>query len=165
MRTADVEITPHVEAIRAALEAAGGDDDATAAIVDRLSQAVAPTVHLELLDLLSQVAMDVSSQLPSGRVDLQLAGRDAVLVFNDDSPAPDSTSVGSTPVAADDESGAARLTLRMPEVLKVAAERAAAAEGLSTNAWLVAAAKRAVDPGRSRQRGSTGHRLSGYTQA
>jgi hypothetical protein len=33
----------------------------------------------------------------------------------------------------------ARITLRLPEQLKEAVERAAAAEGISTNAWLVRA--------------------------
>jgi hypothetical protein len=155
-----MEITPHVEAIRAALEAVAGDDEASAAVADRLSHAVAPAVQLQLLDLLGQVALEVTSQLPSGRVDLQLAGRDALLVFTDSSPA------ASSAAAPDDDSGTARLTLRMSDALKAAVEQTAAQEGLSTNAWLVNAAKRALEPAPSRRRGpGPGNRLSGYTQA
>ena len=125
----------------------------------RLSQAIAPAVQLQLLDMLGQVALEVSSQLPSGRLDLQLAGRDAVLVFRDDA----GTTTPGTDV--DDDSGTARLTLRMSDTLKGSVEQAAAHEGLSTNAWLVGAAKRALEPGPPRRRRpAVGSRLTGYTQ-
>lgn len=154
-----MDTRPHVEAIRAALEAVAGDDDTSTAVAARLSEAIAPAVQLQLLDLLGQVALEVSSQLPSGRVDLQLAGRDAVLVFRDDAgPA--------SPPGGDEDSGTARLTLRMSDTLKGAVEQAAAGEGLSTNAWLVAAAKRALEPGPARhRRPAVGNRLTGFTQA
>lgn len=157
-----MEITPHVEAIRAALEAVAGDDDTTAVVAERLSAAVAPAIQLQLLDVLGQVALEVSSQLPAGRLDLQLAGRDAVLVYRED-PAAASP---SAPPPADDEAGTARLTLRMPEQLKNQVEAAAATTGLSTNSWLVNAARAALSPIPPRRRGpGPGNRLSGYAQA
>lgn len=157
-----MEVTPHVEAIRAALEAVAGDDDTSAAVAERLSQAVAPAVQLQLLDLLGQVALEVSAQLPSGRVDLQLAGRDAVLVYRED---PAAASPSAAP-PADDEAGTARLTLRMPDQLKNQVEQAAVIVGLSTNAWLVNAARAALSPVPPRRRGpGPGNRLSGYAQA
>ena len=155
-----MEITPHVDAIRAALEAVAGVEEPAAAVADRLSEAVAPAVHLQLLDMLSQVAVELTGQLPDGRVDLQLAGRDARLVYVDPAAG------GAIPVSGvDDDSGAARLTLRMSDALKASVESAAAAEGQSTNAWLVAAAKRALDPSGRRQRSGPGQRITGYTQA
>lgn len=155
-----MDTRPHVEAIRAALEAVAGEDETSTSVAARLSQAVGPAVQLQLLDMLGQVALEVSSQLPSGRLDLQLAGRDAVLVFRDDSG---ETTSG---VGVDDDSGTARLTLRMSDTLKGAVEQAAAREGLSTNAWLVGAAKRALEPGPPRhRRPGVGNRLTGYTQA
>ena len=155
-----MEITPHVDAIRAALEAVAGDDETSAAVADRLSHAVAPAVQLQLLDMLGQVALEVTAQLPSGRVDLQLAGRDALLVFADSGADP------AGPAGADDDTGTARLTLRMSDALKTAVEQAADSDGLSTNAWLVAAAKRALEPTAPRRRRSgPGNRLSGFAQA
>jgi hypothetical protein len=153
-----MEITPHVDAIRAALEAVAGDDADTATLADRLAQAVTPAIQLQVLDMLGEVAVEVTSQLPSGRVDLQLAGRDALLVFHDDPQAP-------TPPARtfDDDPGTSRLTVRMSDTLKDAVERAAAAAGQSTNAWLVAAAKRALEPAGSHRRPGPGNRLTGYT--
>jgi hypothetical protein len=154
-----MEIAPHVDAIRSTLEAIGGDDAATAALAERFAQAVAPAIQLQVLEMLGEVAVEVTSQLPAGRVDLQLAGRDALLVYHDD-PQP-AAPAGRT---FDDDPGTSRLTVRMSDTLKDAVERAAVAAGLSTNAWLVAAAKRALEPADPRRRPGPGNRLSGYTK-
>jgi hypothetical protein len=156
-----MDVTPHVEAIREALEAVAGDDDTTAAVADRLSQAVAPAVQLQLLDLLGQVALEVSSQLPDGRVDLQLAGREVLLVVTEIAG---DRAAGTA--SGDDDSATARLTLRMSDAMKTAVERAAETAGQSTNAWLVTAARQALDPRPARRSsGGIGSRLSGYSQA
>jgi len=156
-----VDITPHVAAIREALEAVAGDDDVSVAVADRLSQALAPAVQLQLLDLLGQVALEVSSQLPDGRVDLQLAGREVLLVVTDTAADP-----SGAPTLGDDDTAAARLTLRMSDAMKSAVEAAAETAGQSTNAWLVAAARQALDSRPARRRsGGIGSRLSGYSQA
>ncbi|MDH5278219.1 MAG: DUF1778 domain-containing protein [Actinomycetota bacterium] len=156
-----MDITPHVAAIREALEAVAGDDDVSVAVADRLSQALAPAVQLQLLDLLGQVALEVSSQLPDGRVDLQLAGREVLLVVTDTAADP-----SGAPTLGDDDTAAARLTLRMSDAMKSAVEAAAEATGQSTTAWLVAAARQALDSRPARRRsGGIGSRLSGYSQA
>jgi hypothetical protein len=154
-----METTPHVDAIRAALEAVAGDDAETVALANRMVTALTPALHLQLLDLLGQMALEVSQQLPDGRIDLQLAGRDAVLVYRPDP--------GSEPVDQPEEgSETSRLTLRMPESLKNAIESAADADGVSTNAWLVGAARRALAPTPGpRSRGVSGKRITGYVQA
>jgi hypothetical protein len=155
-----MDISPHVEAIRSSLAAVAGDDETTAATAERLALAVGPAVQLQLLDLLSQVALEITSQLPSGRVDVQLAGRDALLVFSD----PTSEAGSPGPGAGDDDSGTARITLRLPESLKTAVETTAAQAGQSTNAWLVGAVRRSLEPRPSHRR-SGGQRLTGWTQA
>ena len=68
-----------------------------------------------------------------------------------------------------DEDGTARLTLRLPESLKARAEAAAAASGLSVNAWLVRAVAAAVDgpaapPGPPPGSRHPGRRLSGWAR-
>ena len=72
-----------------------------------------------------------------------------------------------------DSGDLARVTLRLPEHLKEAVERLAAAESISTNAWLVRAIGQLVSgaagnppsgstpPGRGR----LGRRVTGYAQA
>ena len=152
-----METTPHVDAIRAALAAVAGEDPATAALADRMVAALGPALQLEILDLLGQVALEVSSQLPDGRIDLQLAGRDALLVYRE--------TPSETPSTKNEEtSETTRLTVRMPESLKAGIEAAADSEGISTNAWLINAARRALAPGTSRSRGP-GRRISGYVQS
>jgi predicted HicB family RNase H-like nuclease len=54
-----------------------------------------------------------------------------------------------------------RITLRLPESLKIAIETAAAEEGISTNAWLVRTLARTTSP-KSFKRGK--NRLQGYAQ-
>jgi predicted HicB family RNase H-like nuclease len=69
------------------------------------------------------------------------------------------------PPAADDGM-TARITLRLPESLKASVETAAAAEGISVNAWLIRALARAVSSGGS---GGgfhrSGKRITGFGQA
>jgi len=151
-----MEITPHVQSIRARLEAAAGGDEASIVAAERLSAAVDPALQLQLLDLLGQAALELSGQLPNGHVELRLAGRDAQLVYSDDAEA-------APPATADDLGSSARLTLRMSDGLKSALEAAAAREGISTNAWLVTTIKRAIEQKPSRKR-SAGNRLTGYAQ-
>jgi len=151
-----MELTPHVEAIRASLRAVAGDDEAAAAMAERLSTALDASLHLQLLDLLSQLALELTEQLPTGHIELRLAGRDAQLVYTD---APDAT----TSASSEDDGTTARLTLRMSESLKSSVEDAAARQGVSTNSWLVAAVRRGLDQSTSRKR-SVGNRLTGYAQ-
>jgi HicB family len=142
-----METTRFVEAVRADLESAaavGGD-----ALVDaagRLSAALDASMRLALLDALSEAAMELTSQLAAGRIEVRLAGRDVELTYVADAPAP----------PAGEEDSSARITLRLPERLKADAETAAARDGVSTNAWLVRAVAAAVGQRR------VGNRLRGY---
>ena len=154
-----METAGYVHAIQADLAAAAGlGDEATAEAGRRLSLAVESSLHLRLLDLLTEVAADLSVQLSSGRVDVRLAGREPQLVVVEDEPA-------DAPAAAagGDDGETARITLRLPESLKAQAEAAAAREGVSTNTWLVRAVARALEPRTTRIR--TGNRLQGYAQS
>ena len=134
----------------------GGDELVQAA--HRLEGAVKQSATLRLIDALTQVALEISSQLPNGHVDVRLAGHDPELVFveEEDEEAPAQQS--------GDDGLNARITLRLPESLKNAVERAAEAEGVSVNAWLVRALQRAVTGGGGRAV-RTGKRISGYAQS
>ena len=56
----------------------------------------------------------------------------------------------------------ARISLRLSDNLKLAVEKAADREGVSTNTWIVRAIARAAE---SRPAQSSGKRLSGYAQS
>ena len=64
------------------------------------------------------------------------------------------------PAPGDDLS--ARITLRLPEALKVQIEAVASSEGVSVNAWIVRALSRSLEPRRGRAR--SGNRLQGFAQ-
>jgi hypothetical protein len=128
-------------------------DERSAQVARRLGEALGSNLRLKLLDLLSQAALELSSKLPSGHVEVRLAGQEPELVFVD---APGSESAGAG------EELSARISLRLPESLKAAVEKAADREGVSTNAWLVRAIARAAE---SRPTHVGGKRLSGYAQS
>ena len=128
-------------------------DERSARIAERLGEALASNLRLKLFDLLSQAALEVSARLPSGHVEVRLAGQEPELVFVDES--------GEGAAAAGEEL-TARISLRLPESLKAAVERAAAAEGVSTNTWLVRAIARQTE---SRPARFAGKRLTGYAQS
>ena len=89
----------------------GGDELVQAA--HRLEGAVKQSATLRLIDALTQVALEVSSQLPNGHLDVRLAGQDPELVYVEEE--------GEEPQAQSAEDGlTARITLRLPESLKVA---------------------------------------------
>jgi hypothetical protein len=129
-------------------------DERSAQIARRLTDALSSSLRLKVLDLLGQAALELSSKLPSGHVEVRLAGQEPELVFVDDAPADAAGTVG--------EELSARITLRLPESLKTSVERAADREGVSTNAWLIRAIARATE---SRPTHVTGKRLSGYAQS
>ena len=139
-----MELSTHLEAIAADLAAitAAGDEQ-TGLAAERLIRALEPSLRLHLLDVLSDAAAELDPQLPSGRVDVRLSGGDVALVYIED---PSATASGP----ADDDLSA-RITLRLPDRLKSAAEVSAASDGMSLNAWLIRSVKAALDrrpPGR-----------------
>jgi hypothetical protein len=133
----------------------GGEELVQAA--HRLEGAVKQSATLRLIDALTQVALEVSSQLPNGHLDVRLAGQDPELVYVEEE--------GEEPQAQSAEDGlTARITLRLPESLKVTVETAAEAEGVSVNTWLVRALARSVSGGGGRSVRS-GKRITGYAQS
>jgi hypothetical protein len=129
-------------------------DERSAQVARRLGEALGSNLRLKLLDLLSQAAVELNAKLPSGHIEVRLAGQEPELVFVDTPGEGGGGSVG--------EDFSARISLRLPESLKASVERAAAGEGVSTNTWLVRAIARATE---SRPVHTSGKRLSGYAQS
>lgn len=128
-------------------------DERSAQVARRIGEALGSSLRLKLFDLLSQAAVELSAKLPSGHIEVRLAGQEPEFVYVDSAPAEGGT-VG--------EDLSARISLRLPESLKAAVEAAAAREGVSTNAWLVRAIARATE---SRPVHMSGKRLTGYAQS
>ncbi|HEY2327602.1 MAG TPA: toxin-antitoxin system HicB family antitoxin [Gaiellaceae bacterium] len=129
-------------------------DERSAQIARRLADALGSNLRLKVFDLLTQAAVELSSKLPNGHVEVRLVGQEPELIFVDD--------VGPDHTGSSSEELSARITLRLPEGLKAAVERAADREGVSANTWLVRAIARAAE---SRPATHSGRRLSGYVQS
>ena len=150
-----MQLTSTLDALQADLAAiASVGDETIAAAADRLAQALRGSLGMRLLDLLGEAALEVSAQLPSGHVEVRLAGQDPSLVYVPEAPA-------EAPQPADDGL-TARITLRLPDSLKGAVEIAASREGISVNAWLVRALARSVSSGPPR---GPGGRMTGYARS
>jgi hypothetical protein len=149
-----MEMARFVERLESDLAAvAAVGDEQTAAVAERLLHAIRSSAGLRLLDALGEAALELNAQLPSGHVEVRLAGQDPALVYvGEEEPAPE---------PAADDGLTSRITLRLPEGLKASIEAAAAREGVSVNSWLVRALSRGVAGPVQR----SGKRLRGFAQS
>src|SRR3954447_10178822 len=117
-----METSRFVDGLRADLAAAAAlGDQAIVEAADRLARAAESSVRIHLLDALQEAAMELTAQLPNGRIDVRPSGGGVPL-----------TLLGRQPAApAGDAATWARMTLRLSEPLKVQAEAAAGREGVS----------------------------------
>ncbi len=110
-------------------------DDTVAEVAERIAELLGRSVPGRILDLLSDIAAEVSAELPDGRLEIRVAGDDVNLAYVEEEQIP----VGGD--AAGDGGGAgdpsARITLRLSEALKNRVEESAAREGVSVNTYIV----------------------------
>lgn len=165
-----MDLTPYLESLRSDLSAAaapGGPETTRAA--DLLGHALEASARLALLQALSDAAAEITTRLHGPVVDVRLRGREADLVVTEPAVEP-AADQPAAPAPAIEGGDLARLTLRMPEALKTHVEHAAAAEGISVNAWLVRAVAAAAGgppagPPPEARRARSGKRITGFAQA
>ncbi|MGD0685490.1 MAG: histidine kinase [Streptosporangiaceae bacterium] len=149
----------------AAITRFASDDVARAG--QMLAEALDSSVRLTLLDVLSAAAAEITAHLDDTVVEVRLAGGEPSFVVTSAQPDPLPEAPG--PAESADETGTARITLRLSDALKVRVETAAADDGVSVNAWLVRATARALDgPGPAaspRSRRGVGQRITGYARS
>src|SRR5256885_15681527 len=132
-----MNISAILDALRTDVEtSAEGGDRKTAEAVIRMGRLLEATVRVQIMDAMSEAAAELSEELPAGRVEVRIAGGDISLTFVREQDEPD-----EAPLDKD----STRITLRLPESLKTAAEASAERQGISTNAWLGRAVKRALN--------------------
>ena len=127
-------------------------DESTARAAELLAVALESALGRRLLEALGEAALELSSQLDDGRVEVRFAGGDPELVLVRDEEA--------TAAEPADEAFTARISLRLPESLKARLETAAARDGVSVNTWLVQVLARVAEPRPSS--GGSRRRLTGY---
>src|ERR1700749_1077353 len=113
-----MQIDGYVQALREDLaRVAAVGDESTARAADLLSVALEASLGRRLQEALAEAALELTAQLDSGRVEVRVSGGAPELVLvHDESGGPEHV----------DEAFSARITLRLPESLKVRIEAAAA---------------------------------------
>ena len=152
-----MQLQRFIDALKADLSAVAElGDETTADAAARLVFSLQASVGMRLLDALSEAALELNEKLPSGHVEVRLAGQDPELVYVSDEPAEAAS-------AAAEAAYTARISLRLPESLKTMLEEAAAREGVSVNTYIVRALSR-TSPGTPGSQQSS-NRLTGYAQS
>lgn len=150
-----MQLQRFIDSLKADLSAVAElGDDATADAAGRLVVTLQASVGMRLLDALSEAALELNEKLPTGHVEVRLAGQDPEFVYVDDEP--------DAPAAGAEDAYSARITLRLPEALKTIVEELAAREGVSVNTWIVRALSRSSSTGSTTR---TSNRLTGYAQS
>jgi hypothetical protein len=160
-----LDLTEYVDALRAHLTAAAATGtEQTRETARLLSDTMEPAVRLAVTDALAAMAAEVTAAWDGGLVDIRLRGRDPeVVVVHADEPAPPPP---KEPAAAEDDGSTARISLRLPDSLKTRAEEAAAASGVSLNAWLVRAVAAGLrEPTEPPRSGRGPRRYSGFARS
>ena len=152
-----MELTNHIDALLADLATTAGlGDEAVAEAAERLSEALRGSARLRLLDLLSEATLEISGQLPSGHIEIRLAGQEPSLVYVEERQAEE--------WGLAEEGTSARISLRLPDSLKTAIDAAAAREGISVNTWLLRELKRALHRAHHNAPRGFGNRLTGFSE-
>ncbi|MDQ0309746.1 hypothetical protein J2S46_004302 [Kitasatospora herbaricolor] len=151
-----MDLTPYVDTLRRelAVAAEAGGDEARE-LAERLTAPLESATRLTMLNVLSAAMDEITRELAPGSVDVRLRGLDPDFVVTlppteggvPAGPAAPVEPLRAQAPAEGDESGTARVNLRLPAHLKARAEEAAGHEGLSVNAWLVRAVATAVEGG------------------
>jgi len=126
-------------------------DEAAAEAAGRMVAILERSVPRRVLELLSEVAAELSTELPEGRVEIRLAGDDVEFTYVEERP----------PAPKSDAELSARITLRLPEQLKARIEESASHEGVSVNGWVLRTLERGTSTSTHRN-GRAGSRLRGF---
>src|ERR1700722_18228118 len=102
-------------------------DGQVAEVAERIAALLARSLPTRILDVLSEMAGELSRALPQSRIDIHLDGDDVEFASVDDAPA----------TSDSDADLSARITLRLSEQLKARVEESASHQGLSVNTWVV----------------------------
>ena len=164
-----MELSEYVTMLReelVSLSQVAGEETARAA--ELMARALEPPVRLALLAVLSDAAAEITAHLEDTVVDVRLAGGQPAFVIQHAAPASPESSVGQGSDEPDD-TGVARVTLRLSEGLKSHIEAQATAEGVSVNTWLVNAARQALQFPGGRTTPSVrlgpGRRITGFARS
>jgi hypothetical protein len=169
-----MDVSQYIDQLRGDLaSAAAAGDEQTRRTAALLGAAIEPAARLAIMNALSDLAAEVTAALGDRVVEVRLDGRD-VRVAVDAGPQPEPEPEPASPPpfrgfpGGPDAGDISRITLRLVEQIKGQAEQAAAAQGVSLNAWVAQAVQGALS-GAARRHGrrddgDDDRRLRGWVQ-
>ena len=141
-----MELDRHIDDLqRQLLQTVASGTEETRAVAERLVGGLDAAARLVLLDVLSAAVGEITRDLAPGSVDLRLRGREVEFVVSQQTADGGVEGRPAAPAEVDDVS-TSRTTLRLPDAPKARVDEAAAADGVSVNAWLVRAVADALQP-------------------
>ncbi|MBA8823383.1 hypothetical protein FHX42_000712 [Saccharopolyspora lacisalsi] len=147
-----MDLSPYVNQLREDLTAAASaGDEQTRQTAAVLAATVEPATRLALMNALSDLAAEVTTQLDGQVVDVRLDGRDLRVMVSGEAPEPGpSVAEEPTPPPPGDSGDISRITLRLLDEIKGQAEQAASTQGVSLNTWVAQAVQGALHGGSPR---------------
>ena len=144
-----MDLSPYLESVRSGVaQASALADEQTQHIAERLGTAIEASTRLALIEALSDAAGTISAELAPSSVELRMVGSDPEFVISVQTAEAEPTLLlpesgdealsESSSAEADDEP-VARITLRLPQSVKMRVDEMASTDGISTNAWLIRA--------------------------
>jgi hypothetical protein len=145
-----MDLSPYIESVRAGVANASSlADEQTQKVAERLGTAIDSSTRLALIQALSDAAGTISAELAPSSVELRMVGTDPEFAVNVQTgeaeptllmPEPEPESGGEEPPTSEaEDEPVARITLRLPQSVKVRVDEMASSDGISTNAWLIRA--------------------------
>ena len=144
-----MDLTPYVQTVRDSVTSAAAlADDHTRDVAERLGGSIESSTRLALIAALSDASSTISAELAPSSVEVRMVGQDPELVVSvpkgQDEPTvlrpPSDPEPTDEDVLIDlDDEPVARVSLRLPQSVKAKVDEVAAADGISTNAWLTRA--------------------------
>jgi hypothetical protein len=174
-----MDLSQYVNQLREDLAAAAGaGDEQTRQTAALLGAALEPAARLAIMNALADLAAEVTEALGDRVVEVRLDGRDIRVAVTGEQPTepelePEPAAQGAFRGFGGDSGDISRITLRLVEQIKGQAEQAAAAKGMSLNAWVAQAVQGALSGGGPHQKGrkhegwrgdQDGRRLRGWVE-
>ncbi|HZA04419.1 MAG TPA: Arc family DNA-binding protein [Propionibacteriaceae bacterium] len=144
-----MDLSPYVQTVRDGVSSAAAlADDHTREVAERLGGSIESSTRLALIAALSDATSNISAELAPSSVEVRMVGQDPELVVSvpkgEAEPTvlqpPTDAEPSEEDVLVDvDDEPVARISLRLPQSVKAKVDEVAAADGISTNAWLTRA--------------------------
>ncbi len=144
-----MDTTPHIDALKHQLIAAGGGSERTRALAERLADMLDAAAHVAIVDALSAAAAELSAARGDGDLAVAVEGRDARLVATAARPSVDAAQGDATLVA-------------LPSDVRKAAATAASRAGMSLDEWVARVVRDALEPGPRSRRGVAAAAYQGW---